>query len=154
MMWADDSFAQREVVGEAESSIALYYIAIQYIVYSYILPTRRNLEAEAQMDSSYSLATESHTGAGREAQFNTNTGNTRDQHNQRKHRYIRREENKQRTQVLMAQSSTGNTVLMGSCYQLACFTHMGCSSKGMPKPKFGKSRYHFTILSILQTIQI
>ena len=33
----------------------------------YILPTRRNLEAEAQMDSSYSLATESHTGAGREA---------------------------------------------------------------------------------------
>ena len=62
MMWADDSFAQREVAGEAESSIALYYI-----VYCYILPTRRNLEAEAQMDSSYSLATESHTGAGREA---------------------------------------------------------------------------------------
>ena len=64
MMWADDSFAQREVAGEAESSKALYYIV--YIVY-YILPTWRNLEAEAQMDSSYSLATESHTGAGREA---------------------------------------------------------------------------------------
>ena len=65
MVWADDSFAQREVAGEAETSIVLYYIV--YIVYSYTLPTRRNLEAEVQMDSSYSLATESHTGAGREA---------------------------------------------------------------------------------------
>ena len=32
MVWADDSFAQREVAGEAESSKALYYIV--YIVYN------------------------------------------------------------------------------------------------------------------------
>ena len=35
MMWADDSFAQREVAGEAESSKALYYIVYSYIAILY-----------------------------------------------------------------------------------------------------------------------
>ena len=35
MMWADDSFAQREVAGEAESSIALSTILYSYIAILY-----------------------------------------------------------------------------------------------------------------------
>ena len=57
MMWADDSFAQREVAGEAESSKALYYIpSIQlYTIYSYIAILYTTNQAEPRGGSANGL---------------------------------------------------------------------------------------------------
>ena len=88
MMWADDSFAQHEVEG-SRSANGLK-----------LLDTESHMGGEGRLSSIQIQETQG---------INTIRGNTGTTYKEKK-------TNIEDVQALMAQSNTGNTLLMGSCY--------------------------------------